>query len=65
MKVELNLSTAFTLRKRIKALAAELYSVMRWSPYITEEEKVDETLQPFENGSLEDTYHLVYGKPSH
>jgi hypothetical protein len=58
MKVELNLSTAFTLRKRIKALAGELYSVMRWSPYITEEEKVDETLQPFENGSLEDTYHL-------
>ena len=45
MKIELNMTTAFTLRKRIKDLAAKYDRVLVISKYIVEPEQVDEELE--------------------
>lgn len=58
MKIELNMTTAFTLRKRIKDLAAKYDRVLVISKYIVEPEQVDEELEKFENKSVYDTYKL-------
>ena len=58
MKIELNMTTAFTLRKRIKDLAAKYDRVLVISRYIVEPEQVDEELEKFENKSVYDTYKL-------
>ncbi|MBO7694815.1 MAG: hypothetical protein J6T10_19535 [Methanobrevibacter sp.] len=58
MKIELNMTTAFTLRKRIKDLAAKYDRVLVISRYIVEPEQVDEELEKFENKNVYDTYKL-------
>lgn len=58
MKIELNMTTAFTLRKRIKDLAAKYDRILVISRYIVEPEQVDEELEKFENKNVYDTYKL-------
>lgn len=58
MKIELNMTTAFTLRKRIKDLAAKYDRVFVISRYIVEPEQVEDELEKFENKSVYDTFKL-------
>lgn len=55
MKIELNMSTAFTLRKRLKTLAKQYEIVLIHSRYIVEPEQVEEELEKFENKNVYDT----------
>ena len=58
MKIELNLTSAFTLRKRIKELGRVNEQVLAFSKYVVEPEQVDEELEKFENKSVYDTFML-------
>lgn len=58
MKIELNLTSAFTLRKRIKELGKVNEQILSYSKYVVEPEQVDEELEKFENKSVYDTFIL-------
>ena len=58
MKIDLNMTTAFTLRKRIKELARQCENTLRFSRYIVEPEQVEEELEKFENKNVYDTFIL-------
>jgi len=58
MKLDLNLTTAFTLRKRIKELMNKVSNQMRGSNYVVEPERVNEVLETFETGDVEGAYKL-------
>ena len=58
MKIELNLTSAFTLRKRIKELGRVNEQILAYSKYVVEPEQVDEELEKFENKSVYDTFKL-------
>lgn len=58
MKIELNMSTAFTLRKRIKDLGRTYESLLRFSRFVVEPEQVEEELEKYENKNVYDTFML-------
>lgn len=58
MKIELNLTSAFTLRKRIKELGRVNEQILAYSKYVVEPEQVDEELEKFENKNVYDTFML-------
>lgn len=58
MKIELNISTAMILRKRIKELASNYESVLIGTQYIAEPEKVSEILEKFEDNNVLKTYDM-------
>jgi uncharacterized protein YpuA (DUF1002 family) len=58
MKIELNLTSAFTLRKRIKELGRVNEQILAFSKYVVEPEQVDEELEKFENKNVYDTFML-------
>ena len=58
MKIELNLTSAFTLRKRIKELGRVNEQLLAYSKYVVEPEQVDEELEKFENKNVYDTFML-------
>lgn len=59
--MELNLTTAFTLRKRIKELASQYENVLTLSRYVIEPEAVNEQLEQFENNNVYDTF-VIWSK---
>lgn len=61
MKIELNMTTAFTLRKRIKELAKQYEMVINYSKYVVEPEQVEEELEKFENKNVYDTF-MIWSK---
>ena len=52
MKIELNLTSAFTLRKRIKELGRVNEQILAYSKYVVEPEQVDEELENFQFVSI-------------
>lgn len=58
MKLELNLTTAFTLRKRIKELLGKVNYQLQSSNYVVEPERVNEVLETIESGNVESAYKL-------
>lgn len=58
MKLELNLTTAFTLRKRIKELLGKVNYQLQASNYVVEPERVNEVLETIESGNVESAYKL-------
>ena len=58
MKLELNLTTAFTLRKRIKDLLNKVSYQLQASNYVVEPERVNEVLETLESGNVESAYKL-------
>lgn len=58
MKLELNLTTAFTLRKRIKELLGKVNYQLQASNYVVEPERVNEVLETIESGNIESAYKL-------
>ena len=58
MKIELNLTSAFTLRKRIKELGRVNEQILAYSKYVVEPEQVDEELEKFENKNVYDSFML-------
>lgn len=58
MKLELNLTTAFTLRKRIKELLGKVNYQLQSSNYVVEPERVNEVLETIESGNIESAYKL-------
>ena len=58
MKLELNLTTAFTLRKRIKELLGKVNYQLQSSNYVVESERVNEVLETIESGNIESAYKL-------
>lgn len=61
MKIELNLTTAFTLRKRIKELATQYESTMKFGRFVVEPEQVEEELEKYENKNVYDTF-VIWSK---
>lgn len=59
MKLDLNLTTAFTLRKRIKELLNKINSQMSFSQYVVEPERKAELLEAFETNDVEGSYKLL------
>lgn len=58
MKLELNLTTAFTLRKRIKELLNKVSYQLQCPNYVVEPERVNEVLETLESGNVEGAYRL-------
>ena len=61
MKLDLNMTTAFTLRKRIKVLARQYENVLSIGRFVVEPEQVEEELEKFENKNVYDTF-LIWSK---
>lgn len=59
MKLDLNLTTAFTLRKRIKELLNKINSQMIYAQYVVEPERKEEILEAFETKSVEGSYQFL------
>ena len=59
MKLDLNLTTAFTLRKRIKELLNKINSQMVYAQYVVEPERKEEILEAFETKNVEGSYKLL------
>jgi hypothetical protein len=59
MKLDLNLTTAFTLRKRIKELLNKINSQMIYAQYVVEPERKEEILEAFETNDVEGSYKLL------
>lgn len=59
MKLDLNLTTAFTLRKRIKELLNKINSQMVYAQYVVEPERKEEILESFETKNVEGSYKLL------
>ena len=59
MKLDLNLTTAFTLRKRIKELLNKINSQMVFAQYVVDPERKAEMLETFETNDVEGSYKLL------
>ena len=59
MKLDLNLTTAFTLRKRIKELISKINAQMIYAQYVVEPERKAEILEAFETNDVEGSYKLL------
>lgn len=58
MKVSLNLTSAFTLRKRINEIASQFDNTARFMQLVVEPEEKETVLAKFKNGSFEDAVEL-------
>ncbi len=59
MKLDLNLTTAFTLRKRIKELINKINAQMIYAQYVVEPERKEEILEAFETKNVEGSYQFL------
>lgn len=59
MKLDLNLTTAFTLRKRIKELLNKINAQMIYAQYVVEPERKAEILESFETKTVEGSYKFL------
>lgn len=59
MKLDLNLTTAFTLRKRIKELLNKINAQMIYAQYVVEPERKEEILESFETKNVEGSYKFL------
>lgn len=59
MKIELNLTSAFTLRKRINAIASEIKSKGMYTSLVVEPESLEDTNKIFVTGNLDSDMVLM------